>query len=84
MFAGGKWTSKRGHSLISENVTQPKHRHVGCLSRGNCLERSAVHSYFNFGERIWRSGPQRANIRVHVETCPLGATSLDALTQIEI
>ena len=45
---------------------------------------SAVHSDFNVGERIWRSGPQRANLKVHIEICPLGATSPDTFTQIEI
>ena len=44
----------------------------------------AVHSDFNLGERIWRSSPQRANLKVHFEICPLGATSPDMLTQIEI
>ena len=44
----------------------------------------ALHSDFNFGERNWRSGPQRANIKVHSNICPLGDTSPDALTGIEI
>ena len=44
----------------------------------------AVHSDFNFGELIWKSGPQRANIRVHFGIWPLGATSPDTLNQIEI
>ena len=43
-----------------------------------------VHLDFNFGERIWRSGQQRANLKVHYEIGPLGATTLDTLTQFEI
>ena len=42
----------------------------------------AVHSKNNLGERIWRSSPKRANLKVHFEICPLGATSTDTLTQI--
>ena len=34
-----------------------------------------VHSDFNFGERIWRGGPRRANLKVHYEIGPLGATT---------
>ena len=44
----------------------------------------AVHSDFNLVERIWRSSPQRANLKVHLEICSLGATSPDMLTQIEL
>ena len=44
----------------------------------------AVHSDFNLGERIWRSGPQRANLKVYSDTCPFGATSQDTVTEIEI
>ena len=32
----------------------------------------AVHSEINLGERIWRSSPKRANIKVHFEICPFG------------
>ena len=42
------------------------------------------YSDFNFGELNWRSGPQRANLKVHNEIGPLGATTSDTLTQIEI
>ena len=43
----------------------------------------AVHSEINLGECIWRSGPQRANLKVHFEICPLGATPPDTLTQMD-
>ena len=43
-----------------------------------------VHSDFNFGECMWRSGPQRANFIVHFEIGPLWATYPDTLTQIEM
>ena len=38
VFAGGKWTSTGPTQWKRENVTLPKHQHVGCLSRGNSLE----------------------------------------------
>ena len=56
----------------------PKHEDAMAWSVG------AVHYDFNLGEHIWRSGPQRANIKVHFEIYPLGATSPDMLTKIEI
>ena len=43
----------------------------------------AVHSEINLGERIWRSSPKRANLKVHFEICPFWATSPDTLTQID-
>ena len=43
-----------------------------------------VHSDFNMSEHAWRSSPKRANLEVHFEICPFGATSPDMLTQIEI
>jgi hypothetical protein len=43
----------------------------------------AEHSENNLGERIWRSSPKRANLKVHFEICPLGAISPDTLTQID-
>ena len=40
-----------------------------------------VHSDFNFGERIWRSSPRRANLKVHYATIPkqwqLGSWNFD-------
>ena len=42
-----------------------------------------VHSEINLGECIWISGPQRANLKVHLEICPLGATPPDTLTQMD-
>ena len=40
-----------------------------------------VHSDFNCGEHIWRSGPQRANLKVHYEIGPTNATTPDTVTQ---
>ena len=43
----------------------------------------AVYSEINLGECIWRSDPQRANLKVQFEICSLGATSADKLTQMD-
>ena len=42
-----------------------------------------VYLEINLGECISRSGPQRANLKVHFEICPLGAISPDTLTQMD-
>ena len=44
----------------------------------------AVHADFHLGQCIWISVPKSANLKVNLEICPLGATSPDTLTQIEI
>ena len=63
-----------------------KHRHMvwGVYPEVMALNVVGVHSDFNFGEHTWRSCPQIPNLKVHSEIGPLGATTPDTLTQIEI
>ena len=75
---------KRGLSIEKWKFMSSKHRHLGCLSKSDGLECCAVHSDFNLGERIWKSGPKRANLKVHIQICPFGATSLEPATYIQI
>ena len=49
VFAGGKWTSTGPTQWKRENVTLPKHQHVGCLSRGNSLECWRCALWYQFG-----------------------------------
>ena len=56
----------------------------GVYPEAMALNVGAVHPDFHLGERIWRSGPQRANLKVHSEMCPLGATFPDTCTEIKI
>ena len=56
----------------------------GVYSGAMALNVGAVLSEINLGEHICRSGLQRANLKEHFKICPLGATSPDMLTKIEI
>ena len=82
----GNWPQNKANPLKSENFTSPKHRHVGCLLYPDAIAWNVgtVHLDFNLCERIWRSGPQRANLKVHFDIYPFGATSSDTLTKIKI
>ena len=72
------------HPIKSKNLTPPKIGMWGVLPEAMGWNIGAVHSDFHLGERIWRSGRQRANLKVHSEMCPLGANFPDTLTEIKI
>ena len=55
-----KWYQNEAHPLNRENITPPKHWHVGCLSRGNGLECWCCALRFYLGELTWRSCPKSA------------------------
>ena len=63
--ADGKLTSKQDPP-IKMNISH--HPNIGTWSvypETMAWNVGAVHSAFNLGERVWRSGPQRTDLKVH-------------------
>ena len=82
MLMVGNGPQNGAHPLKSENFTSPNIGMWGVYPEAMAWNVGAVLSEINLGERIWRSSPKRANLKVHFDICPFWATSPDTLIEI--